>query len=39
MAELVFEVLQDAKARPPITIAFADKIVEVKILAKADPIA
>jgi len=39
MAELVFEELQDKDARPPITIAFADKIVRVKILAEAGPIA
>ncbi|HTZ21326.1 MAG TPA: hypothetical protein VMC06_10630 [Opitutaceae bacterium] len=39
MAELVFKELQDKDARPPISIAFADEIVDVNILAKADPIA
>ena len=39
MAELVFNELQDVDTRPPITIAFADRIVDVKILAEAGTLA
>ncbi len=39
MAELVFKELEDIDTRPPITIAFADKIVAVNILAEAGPLA
>jgi len=38
MAELIFKELQGKDARPPITIAFADRIVDVNILAEAGPL-